>query len=40
MIALKRPGTGMPPSELASVIGKTALRDIREGELLDREMFN
>ncbi len=34
-IAIKRPGTGIPPVFLARIIGGTALRDIAEDEVLD-----
>jgi len=34
---VKRPGTGISPARMAEVVGKRALRDIAEGELLDWE---
>ena len=39
LIAAKRPGTGLPPSMLELVVGKTAKRDIGEGTLLELEML-
>ena len=37
MLTCKRPGTGISPSEIASVIGKKAKMDIAEDELLKWE---
>lgn len=37
--AVKRPGTGIPPSEMAAFIGKTAARDLDPDKLLTREDF-
>lgn len=39
MTALKRPGTGLPPAMLSSIIGRRTLVEISEGELLKLEMF-
>jgi N-acetylneuraminate synthase len=39
MIAIRRPGTGLAPDELASVIGKRTLVDVAEGTVLTREML-
>ena len=39
MIAVKRPGTGLPPSQLDSVIGRKTRVEIHEGTLLTSEMF-
>lgn len=39
MLAVKRPGTGMPPSRLESVVGHRARRAIESGSLLTPEMF-
>lgn len=39
LIAVKRPGTGLPPSMRAQVLGRQALRDIPEGTVLTLEMF-
>ena len=38
-LTFKRPGTGIYPSEIDEVIGKTAKVDISEDELLDFDMF-
>ena len=35
MLALRRPGTGIEPGKLYSVIGKRTKRNMRPGELLD-----
>ena len=37
-IAIKRPGTGLPPAMRPLLVGKTAGRDIRAGTLLTLEM--
>jgi N,N'-diacetyllegionaminate synthase len=37
-IAFRRPGTGVPPAEMASLIGRRLLRDIAEGVPLEPEM--
>jgi N-acetylneuraminate synthase len=34
MVTFKRPGTGISPSELSQVIGKTAIQDIKEDTIL------
>ena len=39
MIAIRRPGTGLAPDQLGSVVGKRTLVDVAEGTLLTREMF-
>jgi N,N'-diacetyllegionaminate synthase len=39
MIAIRRPGTGLAPDQLESVVGKRTLVDVAEGTLLTREMF-
>ena len=39
MLAIKRPGSGIPPSEIDSIIGKVALEDIQTGELLSYDLF-
>ena len=38
-ITWKRPGKGISPKEIDRVIGKTTLRDIKEDEILDWDMF-
>lgn len=38
-VTFKRPGTGISPAEIDSVIGKTAAKDIIEDTLLDFEML-
>lgn len=40
MIGLKRPGTGLPPALLDSIIGRRTLVDIRSGSMLTLEMFS
>jgi N-acetylneuraminate synthase len=39
VIAIKRPGTGMPPSMRTSILGRTAKNDIPAGTVLTLEMF-
>ncbi len=39
LIAIKRPGTGLPPSMLAQVVGRVAKRSIPTGMLLTLEML-
>ena len=39
MIALKRPGTGMPPAQLNLILGKTTRVRIASGALLTPDMF-
>jgi N-acetylneuraminate synthase len=38
-LMIKRPGTGISPEYLDVVLGKKAIRDIKEDELLQWEMF-
>ena len=38
-IAIKRPGTGLPPAMLGQLIGRTALQEIPEGTVLTQEMI-
>jgi len=40
MVAVKRPGTGLPPAMLNEIIGRTALVDIGSGSMLALEMFD
>lgn len=40
MLTFKRPGTGIPPSEIGLVVGRTAACDIPEDTILQRKMFN
>ncbi len=40
MLTFKRPGTGIPPSEIESVIGKTAAETICEDTILQQEMIS
>jgi N,N'-diacetyllegionaminate synthase len=35
MLAIKRPGTGIPPGSMAEVLGKKARRDIEKDDLID-----
>jgi len=39
MIGSRRPGTGMSPMGAHLVLGRAAVRDIKEGEILAPEMF-
>lgn len=39
MVAVKRPGTGLPPALRAQVIGRRARRDIPAGTLLDQDLL-
>ncbi|HKG96293.1 MAG TPA: N-acetylneuraminate synthase [Pyrinomonadaceae bacterium] len=38
-VSFKRPGTGLPPKMLERVVGKTMRVDLREGTLLELDMF-
>jgi N,N'-diacetyllegionaminate synthase len=39
MIAVKRPGTGLPPAQKSSLVGRVARREIRAGTLLNTELL-
>ena len=39
MIAFKRPGTGISPSELEAIIGKSCKKNIHAEQVIDWEMF-
>jgi N-acetylneuraminate synthase/N,N'-diacetyllegionaminate synthase len=39
MVAMKRPGTGLPPAMLNVILGRTAVVDISSGSILAMEMF-
>lgn len=39
LIALKRPGTGLAPSQLKKILGKKTLKDISEGSLISLDML-
>ena len=39
MLAVKRPGTGLPPTERPRVIGRRAARDIPAGAVISRDML-
>lgn len=39
MLTFKRPGTGISPSEIESVIGRTAAKDIKEDTIIQKEML-
>ena len=39
MLAVKRPGTGLPPAQLDLIVGRKTRVEIREGTLLEMEMF-
>jgi len=38
MFIIKRPGTGMPPEKLESIIGKKAIREIKKDEIIKQTM--
>lgn len=40
MLTFKRPGTGIPPYEIDSLLGKKAIIDIDEDAILQNEMFD
>jgi N,N'-diacetyllegionaminate synthase len=40
MISIKRPGSGIPPSDIEKIIGKRAANDIKNATLLSLEMVN
>lgn len=40
MVALRRPGTGLSPATLPTLIGRRALHNIAAGTLLDLDMFS
>jgi N-acetylneuraminate synthase len=40
MVAARRPGTGLPPEQIETLIGRTAAVSIPEGALLERGMFS
>ena len=39
-IAIRRPGTGLPPAVRSKVVGRRLSRDVAAGEILDWEMFS
>jgi N-acetylneuraminate synthase/N,N'-diacetyllegionaminate synthase len=39
-VAIKRPGTGLPPSELPAVLGRRVRRDVAADEVLDWTMLS
>ena len=39
MLDVKRPGTGLYPEKIKDIIGKKALRDIDEDEILKEEIL-
>jgi sialic acid synthase SpsE len=39
MLTVKRPGTGMPPSRLESLVGRKARTAIEAGSLITPEML-
>ena len=39
-IALKRPGTGLPPAMLSYVVGRTVRMHVKEGTVLTLEMLS
>ena len=39
MIVLRRPGTGLPPATLATLVGRRTVRNIDAGTLLHEDMF-
>jgi len=40
MVVMRRPGTGMLPAMLDTLLGRQAIRDIAAGTLLDADMFD
>ena len=40
MITMRRPGTGMSPATIESMLGRKVMRDIPSGTLLDGDMFD
>ena len=40
MIAIKRPGSGIPPSEIENILGKKAAIDVSSGTVLSFDMLN
>jgi sialic acid synthase SpsE len=40
MVAIKRPGTGIPPKEIGNMIGKRATRNIRRDQVLRWDMVD
>jgi len=39
MIKTKRPGTGIPPTEIQYVVGRKIVRDVQEDQLLGWEVL-
>ncbi len=39
MVALKRPGTGLPPAKLQDVLGRVLVQDVAEGTPFQAQMF-
>lgn len=39
MVVIRRPGNGLPPSELSRVLGRRVSQDVAAGELLRKEML-
>ena len=39
MVAIRRPGTGLPPTMLPFVVGQTTQRAIKAGEIITLEML-
>jgi sialic acid synthase SpsE len=39
MVVMRRPGTGMSPAMIATLLGRRAVREIAGGTLLDEGMF-
>ena len=40
MIAIKRPGSGIPPADMETILGKRARNDIPSGTVLSFEMID
>lgn len=38
MLTFKRPGSGISPSDIDLVVGKTAMRNIKQDELVKKDM--
>ncbi len=39
MLAIKQPGTGLPPKSIYSMIGKTARAEIEKDSLIKKNMY-
>jgi sialic acid synthase SpsE len=39
LLAIKRPGTGLPPAMLKEIVGRTLAQDVKAGTVIDLEML-